>query len=189
MRLARSGVRDGSAVEAEVLPNGRRSTIADRIPVCSVARLRRGPKSPCASHRDRPLVLDGTLTAFRRRSGEPSSRCGVGRATRESGAHLHRGRRPTRTVELHVAKVAELSAALEHCESAKADLEAAAQRASPPCHPAWARWRRWRTVRGLRGDDQHLGGVTPVKRGGDAGIAWRARMRPSWRKRAGGALS
>jgi hypothetical protein len=80
---------------------------------------------PCISSRSRPLVLRGTLTTFRRRCGKPTCRCATGDA-HESPALTFTESGRTRTITLGQAEVAEVAAALERYETARADLDAQA---------------------------------------------------------------
>jgi hypothetical protein len=80
---------------------------------------------PCISSRSRPLVLRGTLTTFRRRCGKPTCRCATGDA-HESPALTFTESGRTRTITLSQAEVAEVAAALERYETARADLDAQA---------------------------------------------------------------
>jgi hypothetical protein len=80
---------------------------------------------PCISSRSRPLVLHGTLTTFRRRCGKPTCRCATGDA-HESPALTFTESGRTRTITLSQAEVAEVAAALERYETARADLNAQA---------------------------------------------------------------
>ena len=79
----------------------------------------------CISSRSRPLVLRGTLTTFRRRCGKPTCRCATGDA-HESPALTFTESGRTRTITLSQAEVAEVAAALERYETARADLDAQA---------------------------------------------------------------
>jgi hypothetical protein len=71
------------------------------------------------------MMLRGTLTRFRRRCGKPSCRCAAGEAHVSPALTFTEGGR-TRTVTLAEGEVAEVTAALERYERARAELEAAA---------------------------------------------------------------
>lgn len=81
---------------------------------------------PCIAPRARSLVLHGTLTTFRRRCGKASCRCASG-AGHESPALTYTEAGRTKTLTLRAAEVAEVAAALDRYEAARAELEAAAQ--------------------------------------------------------------
>ena len=76
--------------------------------------------------RDRDLsLLRGSLTTFRRRCGKPSCRCAEGEP-HESPALTFTEAGRSKTVTLAAGEVAEVAAALERYERARAELEAAA---------------------------------------------------------------
>ena len=81
---------------------------------------------PCIARSSRLLVLHGTLTTFRRRCGKASCRCASGEPHESPALTYTEGGR-TKTLTLNVAEVAEVAAALERYESAKAELDAAAR--------------------------------------------------------------
>lgn len=78
------------------------------------------------ARRPDPLVLRGTLTTFRRRCGKANCRCANGEA-HESPALVYTEGGRTKTLTLNVAEVADVTAALDRYDTARADLEAAAQ--------------------------------------------------------------
>ena len=80
----------------------------------------------CIAPRARPLLLHGSLTTFRRRCGKASCRCASGDA-HESPAFTYTEAGRTKTMTLSDAEVAEVTAALARYETARAELEAAAQ--------------------------------------------------------------
>jgi hypothetical protein len=71
------------------------------------------------------LVLRGRLTTFRRRCGKASCRCATGDG-HESPALTFTESGRTKTVTLSPAEVAEVAAALQLYETARADLDAQA---------------------------------------------------------------
>ena len=73
-----------------------------------------------------PLVLRGALTVFRRRCGKPSCRCAAGEP-HESPALTFTKAGRSKTLTLSAAEVAEVAAALERYQRARAELEAAAE--------------------------------------------------------------
>jgi len=76
--------------------------------------------------RDRDLLLlRGSLTTFRRRCGKPSCRCADGGPHESPALTFTEGGR-SRTVTLSAGEVAEVAAALERYERARAELEAGA---------------------------------------------------------------
>lgn len=79
----------------------------------------------CIPRRGEPLVLRGTLTTFRRRCGKPSCRCAAGEPHESPALTYTEGGR-TKTITLTGADLAEVSAALERYEQAKAGLESRA---------------------------------------------------------------
>ena len=80
---------------------------------------------PCIASRSRPLVLRGTLTTFRRRCGKPSCRC-VNGEPHESPALTFTEAGRTKTLTLSASEVAEVAAAIERYQRAKAELDAQA---------------------------------------------------------------
>jgi threonine dehydratase len=80
----------------------------------------------CIAPRTRLLVLHGSLITFRRRCGKASCRCATGEA-HESPAFTYTNAGRTKTVTLSDAEVVEVAAALARYESARAELEDAAQ--------------------------------------------------------------
>lgn len=80
---------------------------------------------PCIAHRPRPLLLQGTLTTFRRRCGTATCRCATGEP-HESPALTFTENGRTKTLTLTAAEVAEVSAALARYRQAKTDLDARA---------------------------------------------------------------
>lgn len=100
---------------------------------------------PCIAQRSRPLLLQGSLTTFRRRCGKPTCRCASGEP-HESPALRFTENGRTKTLTLTVAEVAQVSAALARYEQAKADLDAQVAEGV-------ARLRGARATRGSRGDE------------------------------------
>lgn len=80
---------------------------------------------PCIAQRPRPLLLQGTLTTFRRRCGTPTCRCATGEP-HESPALTFTENGRTKTLTLTVAEIAEVSAALARYQRVKTDLDARA---------------------------------------------------------------
>lgn len=80
---------------------------------------------PGIARRPDPLVLRGTLRTFRRRCGKPNCRCAGGEA-HESPALTYTAAGRTKTLTLTGAEVAEVAAALARYETARAELEGAA---------------------------------------------------------------
>lgn len=80
---------------------------------------------PCITQRSRPLLLQGSLTTFRRRCGKPACRCATGEPHESPALRFTEDGR-TKTVTLTAAEVAEVTAALARYEQAKADLDAQA---------------------------------------------------------------
>lgn len=80
---------------------------------------------PCIARGSRPLLLQGTLTMFRRRCGKPGCRCAQGEP-HESPALTFTEHGRSKTLTLNAAEVAEVSAALARYEQAKAELDAQA---------------------------------------------------------------
>jgi hypothetical protein len=72
-----------------------------------------------------PVMVRGTLTTFRRRCGKPSCRC-VSGPPHESPALMYRDGGRTRIVTLSQEDAAQVAAALDRYEQARAELEAAA---------------------------------------------------------------
>ena len=79
----------------------------------------------CIAHRSRPLLLQGSLTTFRRRCGKPTCRCATGEPHESPALRFTEGGR-TKTLTLTAAEVAQVTAALARYEQAKADLDARA---------------------------------------------------------------
>jgi hypothetical protein len=71
------------------------------------------------------LLLQGRLTTFRRRCGKPSCHCAEG-APHESPALRFTVDGKTKTLTLTEAEVAQVTAALERYQRARADLDAQA---------------------------------------------------------------
>ena len=71
------------------------------------------------------MVLRGALTVFRRRCGKPSCRCAAG-DPHESLALTFTEHGRSKTLTLSAAEAAEVAAALERYQRARAQLEAAA---------------------------------------------------------------
>ena len=80
---------------------------------------------PCITSRSRPLVLRGTLTTFRRRCGKPSCRC-ANAEPHESPALTFTEAGRTKTLTLATSEVAEVAAAIERYQAARAELDAQA---------------------------------------------------------------
>lgn len=80
---------------------------------------------PCIAQRTRPLLLQGTLTTFRRRCGKPTCRCATGEPHESPALRFTEDGR-TQTLTLTAAEVAQVTAALARYERAKADLDAQA---------------------------------------------------------------
>ena len=80
---------------------------------------------PCIASRSRPLVLRGTLITFRRRCGKLSCRCANGEP-HESPALTFTEAGRTKTLTLSASEVAEVAAAIERYQTARADLDAQA---------------------------------------------------------------
>jgi hypothetical protein len=72
-----------------------------------------------------PLVLRGSLTTFRRRCGKPTCRCVTGEP-HESPALTYSDGGRTKTVTLTGADLSEVRAALARYETARAELDRAA---------------------------------------------------------------
>ena len=89
-----------------------------------------GVRMPCIAQGNRPLLLQGTLTTFRRRCGKPSCRCADGEP-HESPALRFTENGRTKTLTLTAAEVAQVTAAVARYEQAKADLERRQPRARP----------------------------------------------------------
>ncbi|MGI8684865.1 MAG: DUF6788 family protein [Acidimicrobiales bacterium] len=95
---------------------------------------------PGITGRLEPLVLRGSLTRFRRRCGKANCHC-AGGEPHESPALVYSEDGRTKTLTLAAGEVAEVAAALDRYEIAKAQLDAAAnagiaslraRRAGPP---------------------------------------------------------
>ena len=80
---------------------------------------------PCIAQRSRPLLLQGTLTTFRRRCGKPTCRCATGEPHESPALRFTEDGR-TKTLTLTTAEVAQVTVALARYEKAKADLDAQA---------------------------------------------------------------
>ena len=78
------------------------------------------------ARRDRPLVLRGTMTTFRRRCGKPTCHCATGEP-HESPALTYTEDGRTKTLTLAAAEVAEVVAALARYQAARGELELAAE--------------------------------------------------------------
>ena len=79
----------------------------------------------CIAPRSRPWMLRGTLTTFRRRCGKPTCRCASGQAHESPAVTVTESGR-TKTITLAADEVAEVAAAIERYEAARAELEASA---------------------------------------------------------------
>lgn len=79
----------------------------------------------CIAQRSRPWMLRGTLTTFRRRCGKPTCRCATGQAHESPAVTVTESGR-TKTITLAAGQVAEVAAAIERYEAARAELEATA---------------------------------------------------------------
>ena len=75
--------------------------------------------------RNRPLLLQGTLTTFRRRCGKPTCRCAAGEPHESPALRFTEDGR-TKTLTLTAAEVVQVTAALARYERARADLDAQA---------------------------------------------------------------
>lgn len=84
-----------------------------------------GVSMPCITQRNRPLLLQGTLTTFRRRCGKPTCRCAAGEPHESPALRFTEDGR-TKTLTLTAAEVAQVTAALARYEKARADLDAQA---------------------------------------------------------------
>src|SRR5664279_5536179 len=82
-----------------------------------------GVSMPCIAQRNRPLLLQGTLTTFRRRCGKPTCRCAAGEPHESPALRFTEDGR-TKTLTLTAAEVARVTAALARYEKARADLDA-----------------------------------------------------------------
>jgi hypothetical protein len=80
---------------------------------------------PCISQRTRPLLLQGSLTTFRRRCGKASCHCAAGEPHESPALRFTEDGR-TKTMTLRAADVAQVAAALARYERAKTDLDAQA---------------------------------------------------------------
>lgn len=78
---------------------------------------------PCIAPRTRPLLLQGTLTTFRRRCGKPTCRCATGEAHESPALRFTEDGR-TKTLTLRADEVEQVREALARYERAKAELEA-----------------------------------------------------------------
>ncbi len=81
---------------------------------------------PDIARRDRPLVLRGTITTFRRRCGKATCHCATGEP-HESPALTYTEAGRTKTLTLAAAEVAEVAAALARYQAARGELERAAE--------------------------------------------------------------
>jgi len=81
---------------------------------------------PRIVRRDRPLVLRGTMTTFRRRCGKPTCHCATGEPHESPALTYTEGGR-TKTLTLAPAEVAEVVAALARYQAAQGELEHAAE--------------------------------------------------------------
>ncbi|MGH8920064.1 MAG: DUF6788 family protein [Actinomycetes bacterium] len=81
---------------------------------------------PDIARRDRPLVLRGTMTTFRRRCGKATCHCATGEP-HESPALTYTEAGRTKTLTLAPSEVAEVEAALARYQAACGELERAAQ--------------------------------------------------------------
>ncbi len=79
----------------------------------------------CIAQRIRPLLLQGSLSTFRRRCGKPGCRCADG-DPHESPALRFTEDGRTKTLTLRAGEVAQVTAALARYEQARADLDAQA---------------------------------------------------------------
>jgi len=79
----------------------------------------------CTASRSRPLVLLGMLTTFGWRCGKASCRCANGEP-HESPALTFTEAGRTKTLTLSASEVAEVAAAIERHQAAKAELDAEA---------------------------------------------------------------
>jgi hypothetical protein len=77
------------------------------------------------SRRSEGTVLRGTLTTFRRRCGKPTCRCATGEPHESPALTYTEGGR-TKTLTLADAEVVEVVAGLARFETARAELERAA---------------------------------------------------------------
>ena len=77
---------------------------------------------PCIAQPNRPLLLQGTLTTFRRRCGKPTCRCAAAEPHESPALRFTEDGR-TKTLTLTTAEVAQVTAALARYERAKADLQ------------------------------------------------------------------
>ena len=71
------------------------------------------------------MLLQGTLTTFRRRCGKPTCRCATGEPHESPALRFTQDGR-TRTLTLTAAEVTQVTAALARYQRAKADLDAQA---------------------------------------------------------------
>ena len=79
----------------------------------------------CIAPRTRPLLLQGTLTTFRRRCGKPGCRCADGDPHASPALRFTENGRTT-TLTLTPAEVAQVTAGLARYEQARAELDAQA---------------------------------------------------------------
>ena len=84
-----------------------------------------GVSMPCITQRSRPLLLQGSLTTFRRRCGKPSCRCATGEPHESPALRFTEDGR-TKTLTLSAAEVAQVTEALARYEQARADLDSQA---------------------------------------------------------------
>ncbi len=80
---------------------------------------------PAIARQRELLLVRGALTTFRRRCGKPSCRCAAGEP-HESPALTWTEDGRSKTLTLSAAEAAEVAAALERYQRARAELEAAA---------------------------------------------------------------
>ena len=132
---------------------------------------------PCIAQRNRPLLLQGTLTTFRRRCGKPTCRCAAGEPHESPALRFTEDGR-TKTLTLTAAEVAQVTAALARYEQAKADLDAQAAegiarlrdgrvaRGSTPDRLARLRVAASRVRRSIRDITRTVYGACPVDAGG-----------------------
>lgn len=76
----------------------------------------------CITQRSRPLLLQGSLTTFRRRCGKPTCRCATGEPHASPALRYTEDGR-TKTLTLTAAEVAQVTEALARYEQAKSDLD------------------------------------------------------------------
>lgn len=80
---------------------------------------------PAIARQRDPMLLRGALTMFRRRCGKPACRCATGEPHESPALSYTEGGR-SKLVTLAEAEVAEVAAALERYQHARAELDAAA---------------------------------------------------------------